>query len=134
MSAHRSSSFVRRLLLFDAVTSGAFGVLLTAASATLSSWLGIPAVLLWYAGISLFPFAAGVAWLAARESFPSGAVWTVIALNALWAIDSIALLFTGWVSPTTFGYVFVVGQALAVMGLAELQYLGLRRAEPASVQ
>jgi hypothetical protein len=52
----------------------------------------------------------------------------VIALNALWVIDSVALLFTGWVQPALFGYAFVLAQAAAVAVLAELEYLGLQRA------
>lgn len=58
---------------------------------------------------------------------PKLAVWAVIAINAVWAIDSIALLFTGWVSPNLLGQAFVVVQAVSVAVIAELQYLGLKR-------
>jgi len=33
----------------------------------------------------------------------------------------------GWVEPSLFGYVFVIGQALVVALLAELQWFGLRQ-------
>ena len=126
MPAHRSS-LVRRLLVADAVISGATGLLMLAGSGILEGLLGVPSSLLRYAGASLLPFAAAVAWLARRDELPAGGVWAVIIANALWAIDSIVLLFTGWIAPTTLGYTFVIFQAVVVAAFAELQYVGLRR-------
>ena len=48
-------------------------------------------------------------------------------MNVVWAIDSVVLLFTGWVAPNLLGYAFVVGQAAVVAVLADLEYVGLRR-------
>ena len=42
-------------------------------------------------------------------------------------LASIALLFTGAVTPNLLGEVFVAIQAIAVGAFAELQYIGLRR-------
>jgi hypothetical protein len=42
-------------------------------------------------------------------------------------IDSVVLLFTGWVQPNSLGYLFVVGQATFVAVMAELQFIGLRK-------
>ena len=67
-------------------------------------------------------------WLATRPEIPRRFGFAVVALNAVYAVDSILLLFTGWVELTTLGFVFVLAQALAVAALAELQWLGLRRA------
>ena len=127
MSAHHSS-FVRRILVADALISGATGLLMLTGSGLLEALLGVPSALLQYAGASLLPFAVAVAWLARRDDISRVGVWAVIAANALWAADSVVLLFTGWVEPTTLGYAFIVFQALVVAGLAELQYVGLRRA------
>lgn len=55
------------------------------------------------------------------------AVWGVIGLNIVWALDSVVLLFTGWVEPNALGYAFILGQALFVAVLTELEYIGLRR-------
>jgi hypothetical protein len=55
------------------------------------------------------------------------AVWAVIGLNAVWAIDSVVLLFTGWVQPNLLGYAFVVGQAAFVAVMAELEIIGMRK-------
>jgi hypothetical protein len=49
------------------------------------------------------------------------------ALLAVWMLASIALLFSGAVTPNLLGEAAVVTQAIAVGVLAELQYVGLRR-------
>lgn len=51
----------------------------------------------------------------------------VIAGNAAWTIGSIALLFSGAVSPNLLGGVAVAAQAIATGVFAELQYIGQRR-------
>ena len=97
-----------------------------AAAAPLAGLLGLPEPLLRSAGFSLLPFAVLVLYLAKRDVLPRGGVWTIIALNAGWVIASVALLFL--VAPSTIGYAFVIAQAVAVAALAEMQYMGLRRA------
>jgi hypothetical protein len=123
-----NSTFLRRVLIADAVASAATGLLMLLAATPLEHWLALPADLLRAAGASLIPFAAIVGWLALRETISRAGVWIVIALNALWVVDSVALLFTGWVQPAVLGYAFVLAQAAAVAVLAELEYVGLRRA------
>jgi hypothetical protein len=54
-------------------------------------------------------------------------------LNALWAVDSILLLVTGWVTPTELGNTFVVAQALGVASFAVLEYFGFKRLERETV-
>lgn len=127
MSSIRSFSFLRRVLLVDAVSSGAMGLGLLAGADALSGVLRLPASLLTEAGIVLLPFAAFVGLLASREAPARTAVWFAIAMNVLWAIDSILLLVSGWVAPNAFGHAFVITQAAFVVVLAELEYIGLRR-------
>ena len=127
MELSRMSSFLRRVLVADATTSGACGLLMVFGSGFLERLLGVPAAVLVSAGILLFPFAGFVAYLATREHLHRPSLWAVIACNALWAIDSIALLLFGWLEPTLLGNAFVVAQALVVGAFAELQYFGLRR-------
>lgn len=116
--------FLRNTLLLDAATCVATGALLSLGAAPLSALLGLPAALLFYAGLSLFPIAAFMVWTALRRQAP--AVCVVIAGNAAWVLASIVVL-VGF-SPTVLGYVFVIVQAAAVAFLAELEYTGLRRA------
>jgi hypothetical protein len=127
MNPIRSSSFLRRVLLVDAATSGAMGLALIFSGSLLADLLQLPAALLSQTGVVLIPFAAFVGYLATREQPPRFAVWTVIALNVVWVVDSIVLLWSGWVAPNALGYAFVVAQAVAVGILAELEYVGLRR-------
>jgi hypothetical protein len=127
MSMSSGSTFLRRVLVADAAISGATGVLMMAGAPMLAPALGIPAELLRWAGLSLLPFAALVVHLSRRAHLARGGVGTVIALNAAWVVASVALLVSGQVAPTTLGYAFVIVQAVAVAGLADLQYFGLRK-------
>ena len=61
----------------------------------------------------------------------ASAVWTIIVGNAVWALDCLALALLGFVEPSALGVVFLIAQAAAVAGFAELQYFGLRRSQPA---
>lgn len=130
MNPIRTSSFLRRILLVDTVASGGMGVGMILLSTLLANVLQLPADLISQAGIVLIPFAAFVGYLATRAQLPSFAVWTVIVLNVVWVIDSIVLLFTGWVEPNALGYAFVIGQAAVVAVLADLEYVGLRKSAP----
>jgi hypothetical protein len=121
------STFLRRVLGVDAVSSGAMGLLLAVTANLLAPLLGLPAALLDYAGLSLIPFAAFVAWVGTRPQLPPPGVWAIIACNAAWSVSSIVLLVSGTVAPNALGYAFVVVQALLVAILAELEYVGLRR-------
>lgn len=127
MRSIQSWSFLRRVLLFDAVSSGAMGLAAIPLSGMLATVLGLPVELLVEAGIVLVPFAAFVGFLATRAQPARTGVWVVIALNIVWVLDSIVLLLTGWVAPNALGYAFVIGQAVAVAVLAGLEYIGLRR-------
>ena len=124
------SDFLRRVLLADAITSGAMGLLLALLAGPLARWFGLPAGLLREVGIFLLAFAAFVAVLGLRRASPRLLFWLVIVGNALWALDSVLLLVSGWVAPTALGGAFVVAQALVVAALAELEYTGLRRSTP----
>jgi hypothetical protein len=94
---------------------------------------GLPAELSRLVGISLLPFAAFLIYLAMRENLSPAVVWAVIILNALWTVDSILLLLTGWVAPTELGYAFVIAQALGVTVFAGLEYIGLKKSAAAAV-
>ena len=131
MSHFHPSLFLRRSLILDAVASGATGALMLAGAGLLEGWLGLPAALLRAAGLVLVPYVAFVGYLATREKLTPAAVWTVIAANGLWAAASIGLLLSGWVAPTALGYAFVIAQAAVVAAFGELQYVGMRRPEPA---
>lgn len=122
-----STNFLRRALLADAVISGASALLLLFGSAPLSRLLSVPPDLLRYAGVSLIPFTAFVAFLCTRASVSRGPVWTVIALNLAWVVASVLVLMTDTIDPNRIGIAFILVQAAAVLVFAEVQYVGLRR-------
>ena len=123
------SLFLRRAIQGDAIITGAMAVLLVAAAGPLGPLLNLPVSFLREVGIFLIVYAALVGLLGTRAMMPRLAVWAVIAANAIWTIDSLALLFTDWVQPNLLGQAFVVAQALSVGVIAELQYIGLKRSE-----
>lgn len=127
MTSIRASSLLRRVLIVDAVSSGAMGIAMIAFAELFADLLQLPVELVSEAGIILLPFAAFVGFVASRREPSRIAVWTIIALNAVWVVDSILLLFTGWVAPNAFGYAVVIAQAAVVLVLADFEYMGLKR-------
>ncbi len=127
MSIIDHPTFLRTVLLIDAVTGVATGLLMTAGSGTVASLTQIPPALLMTAGASLFPIAAFMAFVAARQPTWSAGVWLVIFGNIGWVLASLALIATGAIKPNALGIAFVLFQAVAVASLAALEYLGLQR-------
>ena len=125
------SPLLRRVIQFDAVFSGISAVLLTVGAGTLAPLTNLPEVLLRESGLFLIAYTALVGWLGTRLSMPKALVLIVIVGNAAWTLGSIALLFSGAVSPNLFGEAVVAVQAIAVGVIAELQYVGLRRSSGA---
>jgi uncharacterized protein YjeT (DUF2065 family) len=123
----QSSPFLRRALLADAVFSGLGAALMTLDASTLAPLLNLPEALLRETGLFLIAYTLLVGWLGSRSSVQRPLVMIVIAGNAAWTLASIALLFSGAVSPNLLGELFIVAQAIATGVLAELQYIGLRR-------
>ncbi|MFC4311172.1 hypothetical protein ACFPN2_18890 [Steroidobacter flavus] len=132
MSLIQTSTFLRRVLVLDAVSCAGLGVLLVTFGNGLSGVLSLPVGLLQQASAVLLPFALLLAFLSTRARLPRAAVWAVIVANAIWAIDSIVLLFTDWVQPNLLGTLFVAGQAAFVAVVVELEYIGLRKSAAAA--
>jgi hypothetical protein len=126
-----SSLFLRRALLADAVFSGVSAIVMTLDASALAPFLALPEALLRETGLFLVAYTALVGWLWSRPQVAKLLVMIVIAGNALWTLASIALLFSGAVSPNLLGEIVVVAQAIATGVLAELQYVGLRKSTEA---
>jgi hypothetical protein len=126
-SFNTPSPLLRRALLTDATLTAIAGIALVLAAGPLGTFLELPAAVLRIAGVIFIPFAAFAGWLGTRSRVRRTLVFVVIALNALWAVESVLLLLSGWVETTLLGECFVGGQALIVAVLAEVEFLGLRR-------
>jgi hypothetical protein len=126
-----ASTFLSRALLADAIFSGISAAGLTLGAGLLAPLLNLPEALLRETGLFLIVYTALVGWLGTRSSVPKVLVMVVVAGNAAWTLASIALLFSGAVSPSLLGEIVVVAQATATGVFAELQYVGLRRSAAA---
>jgi hypothetical protein len=128
----RQITNLRFALLADAVASGATGLMMIAGADLLTGLLGLPVALMREAGLLLVPYVALVAFVGTRQAISHGAVRAIIALNIAWVAGSIGLLMSGIVAPTVLGYAFAIFQAVVVGVFAELQFIGLRRAQAAT--
>ncbi|MFD2676386.1 hypothetical protein [Camelimonas lactis] len=127
MTRFHTSPMLRNLLVLDAVTCLGAGALMAIGGGHLASLLALPEPLLRYAGVFLIVFGGAVGLLARSARVPRAAVLAVVVCNALWAIESVAIIAAGWVTPNAFGVAFVLAQAVWVAALAALQYACLRR-------
>jgi hypothetical protein len=126
-----SSLFLRRILALDALSCLAMGLLMGLGAAPLALLFGLPQPLVRTAGLLLLPLAAFIFWLASRPAPPRTLVWVVILGNLGWTAESFLLISQSQPAITAIGTGFVTVQALAVLGLAALEYVGLRRLQAA---
>jgi hypothetical protein len=127
MSTIQTSSFLRGVLLVDAVATAVTALLLSIGATFLDDLFGLPSRFLVMVGVPLIPYAALVAWLGTRSTTSPNMVRFVVWSNLAWVAASVGLLVSRVFEPTLLGVVFVSAQAIAVAALAELQFVGLRR-------
>jgi len=130
MSIFDSPRFLRNVLFVDAASCVATGALQLAFTNSLADLLNLPPALLLATGWFLLAYAAVVAAVATREPVPRAFVWIFVAGNFAWAAGCAGLLVAHPVAPTLLGEAWIVLQAITVVVLAELQWMGLRRARP----
>ena len=122
--------FLRRILALDSLSCLAMGLLMGLGAGALAPLFGLPETLILVAGLMLLPLAAFIGWLASRPTPPRLLVWVVITGNIGWTTES--LLILGQSQATALGTVFVAAQAVAVLGLAMLEFVGVRKAAVAA--
>ena len=125
-----STIFLRRILALDSASCAIMGLAMSLGAAGLAPLLGLPEDLVRTAGLMLLPLACFIGWLAFRTVPPTILVWLVIAGNLVWTAESLLLL--GQLSPTPLGIFFVSAQALAVLALAGLETVAIRRVRQAA--
>ena len=125
------SLLLRRALIADAIVTGAVALLQAFGPGLLAPLLNLPYPLVLETGLFLIAYTVLVGWLGTRQSMPKALVAIVIAGNAAWALGSMALMFSGSVSPNLLGYAFIAVHAISTGVFAELQYIGLRKSSGA---
>lgn len=119
-------ALVRVALKLDAAVTGLNGAAYVAGASVLADPLGLSATALRGVGAFLLFYAAGVGIVATRAAVRPAAAWAVVALNAAWALDSLAVAALGWGTPTALGAAWIVLQGIVVAGFAAAQWAGLR--------
>ncbi len=128
MSVFASPRFLRNVMLADAASCAACGALQLGATGALVQWLALPAALLLGTGVFLLVYAAIVALIGTRVPVSRPVVGLCIAGNLGWAVACLLLLASGLVQPSGLGSAYVLIQAVTVLLLTAMQWLGLRRA------
>ncbi|MEJ5022250.1 hypothetical protein WH297_21265 [Ochrobactrum vermis] len=122
---------LKPLVAIDAITCAAMGVALVAASAPVGELTGIPAPLLYWAGVLLLPIAAFMAWVSRSANPPAWAVNFIVLGNGAWVAASLFLPVAGMIAPNLLGWLFLVGQAAAVTVLSWLEVRAARTLQTA---
>ena len=120
------SSRLSRVLVLDALTCSALGLLLVALSGVIGTATGLPQPLLFWAGLILFPSALFMVLTAGQRRMQGWAVSAVVIGNIGWIAASIALPVSGLVTPSPLGWIFLIGQAIAVAVLAWFEFAWAR--------
>ena len=128
MSVFQSPNFLRNVMLADAASCLACGALQVAAPQALSQWMHLPSALLAGTGAFLLLYAAVAVFVGTRRPVPRALVGVFAAGNFGWAIACVALLAAGGLAPGALGIAYVLVQAATVVVLAELQWMGIKRA------
>lgn len=127
MSTVLVSPLLRLGLRLDAVASIATGALTCVLYAPLQAVIGTSGGRILAVGAFVLVYGAVLAWLGLRERLPRGVVSLVIFGNFAWVLASVVVTFSGLIAPTALGIALLLGQASAVLVLAEMQFFGLRR-------
>lgn len=120
--------FLRRVLALDSLSCLSMGLLMGLGAAALAPLFGLPEPLVRTAGLLLLPLAAFIGWLASRPAPPRALVWVVIFGNLGWTAESFVLIGQQQGAVTALGTAFVSAQAIVVLVLAALEYVGLKKA------
>ena len=128
MSIFASPKFLRNVLWADAAAGAASSLLHLLAAGVLADLLGLPHAVLVMSGAAMLVYVAGAMYLAAYEPVSRSGVSMLIAANWAWVGATAVVFMMNAGSMTALGQAYLVVHALAVAGLAELEWFGLRRA------
>lgn len=118
---------LKNVLMVNALSSGATGVLLVSFPAFVANLFG--AAVQWpfiAAGIFLILFALYVFVQARSASVSRGKVKFIIVMDILWVVESAVILFPPLFGLTMIGYAVIAGVAAWVSLMAVLQVKGLK--------
>ena len=130
MSPIQSNNTLQNVLLFDAATCIAAGALMAFGSNFVAGLTAIPAPLLTWAGLILFPCAALMIFAGLQASPSRPIVWLIVLGNIGWVIASLGVF--AFIAPNALGTIFILAQAAVVAVLALLEHNALQRSDVAT--
>ena len=100
-------------------------MLLTLATDPLTHYTGINRAIVWAAGLMLYPIGIWMLWVSLYRTSSRTAAMSIVVGNVLWVIAS---LFVWLIThATAIGTVLLLGQALIVLSIAIVEYVGVRQ-------
>lgn len=125
------SPFLRTVLKLDGLSCLGLAALILPLSVTLSPRMGLPAALLTGAAATLIPIGLFILALGLQTRASRALVMLVIVGNVGWAAASL-LVAAESAEATALGRALVSAQGLAVLGMAALEWVGLRASQQRS--
>ncbi len=126
MQTIQPSKLLKIAFVADAAACGGTAALQLIAPQFLSQQLALPSPLLIGTGLFLALYAVSLLFLATCRSLWKPLVWAIIAGNVGWAAITLDLVVTGMIAPNGLGLAYLAVQSLTVLGLAGLEYAGLK--------
>jgi hypothetical protein len=120
-------TFLRRVLVLDAIITGVNGLLYLFAAGPIAELLGIRSTPLPAIGAFLTAYGIAVAVAAKPARPPAWTTRLVIGTNIGWALISVAGAASGWLETNSIGTAWTTAQGFVVAGFAALQWIGLKR-------
>ena len=121
-----SDSLLRFAMRADATLCAALGLLLAMAADPLSRLSGLSATSEWLAGAALVVYGVTLYVMAAAPFVRRIGIGIVVA-NVVFAVAVVAIVAAGVLPLTGMGVAMMLVTVAATLGLAHLQYLGVRR-------
>jgi hypothetical protein len=121
-----TDSLLRFAIRADATVCAGIGLLVAFTADPLSRLSGLSAVSEWIAGAALVVYGVALYVMAAAPFVRKIGIGIVVA-NVIFAIAVLAVLAAGVLPLTGAGVVMTIATAVATLGLAYVQYLGVRR-------
>lgn len=115
------SRLLRLVFTVDGAGCIAMGLGALPLAGWLESTLGLPTALIYALAAYLVGYGAFELFVGTRPQPLRSSVIAVIALNAMWVLDSAITLATGWFSPTTTGTWTIALLGVGVAGVTALQ-------------
>ncbi|MGH3583853.1 MAG: hypothetical protein ACRDUX_27455 [Mycobacterium sp.] len=124
--ADSSDSLLRFAMRADATLCAGLGLLVAMAADPLSRLSGLTAVSEWIAGAALVGYGVAL-YVMAAASFVRRIGIGIVVANVVFAVVAVSVLVAGVLPLTGAGVAMMLATVAATLGLAYLQYLGVRR-------